>query len=274
MVGSKYGFAILKPEYSAGWNKVQCVDNNLRPTDARIGTLIDSAIPKLNTTALQGGYTVGGTVPAGGGGGSAANAGCIQGDYKQGDGSCLDSFGSTYTSRAAPSGTCSSGYSYYENSGGEGWCQNPNNPEDWQYYNEVTPVSQEGRGDCSPSAMNAFGSQAQAMSCIAQAESACIADRASQSDRSRVDGTVFSSGLYQINISANYMQCAGYNNGARVNCPEAFNGRNYNATIRNGALYTTCITMANNRECATETAQRILNNQGIKAWSTAAGCGY
>ena len=164
-------------------------------------------------------------------------------------------------------GRCPSGSVY-----SEGSCYDPVTDT---ISDPISPdPSQTGTGDCSPSAMESSwgGSSAAAMSCIVKKESSCNPSLASRSDVGS-DGAAFSSGLYQININANYMQCSSFNNGQKVNCPAAFSGKNFNGRVINQELYTQCIEMTNNLPCATENAQRILNTQGYRAWSTAASCG-
>ncbi len=137
----------------------------------------------------------------------------------------------------------------------------------------LSAPSQTGKGDCSPGALsNAWGNNAAAMSCIAQRESSCDPGRASQSDVT-ADNRSFSWGMYQINISVNPVSCP---NGQKLNCPQAFNGKNYKATVADQELYAQCVSAAQNIECNTYTAQQLLNNtpNGIRNWSTAGACGY
>jgi len=126
-----------------------------------------------------------------------------------------------------------------------------------------------GSGSCAPN--SAFGTQASRMSCICGAESSGRANAASRSDVMRANGEAFSWGLYQINLTANPMHCPGQ---ATLNCPSAFAGKNYAATIQNRALYDQCVKAAQNVQCNTATAQYLLNNtpKGITNWSTTSVC--
>ena len=225
--------AVLAPTYFQNWNTITCVDNKFRPTEKKISELL-GMLNRSHPVYING--------------------------VQQGNVTCQQ--GSTYNAAAQ---NCEA---RYDNGFGGQTCE-------ITAPRAINTPSQVGRGDCSPAALtDDWGNNAAAMSCITQAESSCIADRPSTTDRSKVDGTVFSSGLYQINISANYMQCDGFNEGQRVDCPTAaFNGRNYNATVKDQDVYQQCITMANNVQCATQNAQRIYQQQGFRAWSTAAGCG-
>jgi hypothetical protein len=171
-------------------------------------------------------------------------------------------------------GRCAAG-SVYSQGGNDASGASCYNPITETVSDPIAPTpSQAGIGDCSPSSMAASwsGSAATAMSCIVQKESSCNSSLLSGSDRG-ADRLPFSSGLYQININANYMQCDSFNNGQRVNCPSAFSGKNFNGRVVNQDLYNQCLEMTNNLPCATQNAQRILNTQGYRAWSTAASCG-
>ncbi len=127
--------------------------------------------------------------------------------------------------------------------------------------------SQLGTGDCSPAAMSGFGSGAQGMSCIANAESHCSSQECGDNG--------FSCGIFQVNMTANNVIC----NGQTLNCPSAFTGMytgsNHNVSIRPGmeSLVAQCKTALQDPSCSQQTAQNIYNQRGFRPWSTAGACG-
>lgn len=138
-----------------------------------------------------------------------------------------------------------------------------------------TVQAQIGTGDCSPSALAGdWGNNATRMSCVINGESTCR-EIASQSDKG-ADGTSFSYGRYQINISANQVQCPGQ---TPLNCPSAFTRPDYKGSLKQDAasqqLYKDCVQAAYTTACSTYTAQQIFNKQGWGAWGAdaARGCG-
>jgi len=132
----------------------------------------------------------------------------------------------------------------------------------------VTP-STVGTGTCAPGNLSStFGSNAQAMSCIATGESSCDPLLGSNVDRTS-DGAPFSVGLYQINLTQNNTAgnlnsaaCTALNGGQPLNCSQAFNGTNSKATIVNTDLYSKCLVAAQNVQCNAASAQYLLNGSG------------
>lgn len=138
----------------------------------------------------------------------------------------------------------------------------------------ASTVSRQGVGNCSAAALQGtWGTNASAMSCIAQQESACGASPYSGVDVAS-GGQAISVGLYQINLSANKMFCGSQT----FNCPSAFSsaltGKNKNVSVSNADLYNQCVQAALNNSCNTQTAQYIYKTGGIRMWSTAGACGY
>ncbi len=135
-------------------------------------------------------------------------------------------------------------------------------------------VYSQGVGNCSPSSLQgAWGSNAGTMSCIAQQESACGGNPYSGVDLTSNKQPI-SVGLYQINLSANKVQCGSQT----LNCPGAFSG-SYNSkkssvSIVDQNLYNQCVSAALDNRCNTQTAVSIYDTQGIKAWGTAGKCGF
>ena len=128
-----------------------------------------------------------------------------------------------------------------------------------------------GSGACAPN-VAAFGAQAKQMSCICAAESSGIVNNPSRQDRT-IDGKPVSTGLYQINMSANPVYCPGQ---PALNCPSAFSspltGTNKNVRIANQSLYNQCLAAANTAACSTATAQRLMtNSKGLNNWSAWSG---
>lgn len=133
----------------------------------------------------------------------------------------------------------------------------------------VTPVTGEiSTGVCSPTSI--FGSNANLMSCICGAESAGRISTPSLTDVMS-DRRAFSWGLYQINLTANEIRCPGQ---APLNCPSAFDGKNYNARVVNESLYQACVSAAKNQSCNENTAVYLLNQtpNGARNWSTYGTC--
>lgn len=134
-------------------------------------------------------------------------------------------------------------------------------------------------GDCSPSSLeSAWQGNAARMSCIIRGESRC--ENIPSGSDIGADGTPVSWGRYQINISANPVQCPGQ---PALNCPAAFTspytGTSRSTMVRSDSasrqLYEQCRDAANRPDCATYTAQQIFNRQGFGAWGAdrAGNCG-
>ena len=133
-----------------------------------------------------------------------------------------------------------------------------------------SPLSGVGRalrissGPCAPNPI--FAGYARQMSCICGAESGGQPNRPSETDRT-VDGRPVSTGLYQINLSANPVYCPGE---PPLDCRPAFSGRLGSSNIRpriiDENLYSRCIAAANRKECSEATAHRLLNQSGLNNW--------
>lgn len=134
-------------------------------------------------------------------------------------------------------------------------------------------------GDCSPSSLeSAWGSNSARMSCIIRGESRC--ENIPSGADVGADGIPVSWGRYQINISANPVQCPGQ---PSLNCPSAFTssytGTNRSSMVKSDPasrqLFEQCRDAANRPDCATYTAQQIFSRQGFGAWGAdrAGNCG-
>lgn len=133
-------------------------------------------------------------------------------------------------------------------------------------------------GPCSPSSLqSSFGDAAGAASRICNAESSGIASSESRSDILRNSGNrPFSIGLFQINLTVHPLSCRTISRGTiNLNCPSAFSGRNFDATIINEGLYNQCVELAKNATCNTQKAKEIYTRAGNtwRDWSTASTCG-
>lgn len=129
-----------------------------------------------------------------------------------------------------------------------------------------------GTGPCSEAALSGvWGSQAANAGGICNAESAANPRRESQSDRMRANNLPFSVGLFQINLTVHKLSCGG----TTYDCPAAFSGKNYSATIANRELYDTCVEKAKDPDCNTQNAKRIFDEAGgsWQPWSTKTKCG-
>lgn len=119
--------------------------------------------------------------------------------------------------------------------------------------------------------VSAFGSEevARQAAQTCYGESGGVIGRVSDTDVMRNDPRkrAFSFGLFQINITQH--QFPG------LNCPSAFNGKNYTATVRDEALYAKCVAAA--KDPALSIAKAVViykewrNTWG--AWSAAKKCG-
>jgi hypothetical protein len=138
-----------------------------------------------------------------------------------------------------------------------------------------------GGGPCEVSKLQAAGvAQATRMSCICAMESGSQPGQESGTDRLKNDpqNRPFSFGLFQINITANYLtDCA---TKQKVDCPAAFNqGKtSYEATVKDEALYKRCVEIAKDAVCNIENARRLAQDtpQGLGHWGNkrnAAACG-
>ncbi len=130
-------------------------------------------------------------------------------------------------------------------------------------------------GGCAVSNLQSFGAAAQQASQICHAESAGIVSRVSSTDRLG-DGTPYSFGLFQINITANPV--------AGLNCPDAFSkksctlrscGPGTGAHVVNARLYNECAAAAKNLNSNIAAAVSIYQKAGNswRPWGTHTKCG-
>lgn len=115
----------------------------------------------------------------------------------------------------------------------------------------------------------AFGSveAAKQASQICFAESSGNVSNVSTSDVMKNDPKkrAFSFGLFQINLT--WHSVGGYD------CPSAFKGKNYDATVKDEALYAKCVAAAKIAESNINTAIKIHARTGWREWSTGKKCG-
>lgn len=141
-------------------------------------------------------------------------------------------------------------------------------------------------GYCTPQNLGGyFGSDATTMSSICHLESGGRPDAKSGTDRLWYDPQhrTFSVGLFQINLTQNDITCGG----RTYDCTSAFNpptnpsetrqtswgtarsGAGFGYTIKNVALYNTCVAQASNPTCNLQNAQKIYRDIGIqRGWGT------
>lgn len=117
-------------------------------------------------------------------------------------------------------------------------------------------------GPCSEASLaSSFGNNAKRVSMICNVESNGNAAKASLSDRCKNDPQkrAFSWGLFQINLTVHKI--------GGLDCPSAFEGKNYNCRIKNESLYAQCVTAAKNPQLNIKKAIE-LSNGGSKlgAW--------
>ena len=130
-------------------------------------------------------------------------------------------------------------------------------------------------GGCAVSNLASFGAAAQQASQICNAESAGIAGRVSGTDKLG-DGTPYSFGLFQVNITANPV--------GGLNCPNAFSkksctvkscGAGTGVHVINANLYNQCAAAAKSISANVAAAVSIYQKAGNswKPWGTHTKCG-
>jgi hypothetical protein len=119
-----------------------------------------------------------------------------------------------------------------------------------------------------------FGDLVGSAQCIIKGESVCGARMISTSDVMRNDGNrAFSFGPMQINLTYHDLVGCGPG-GSTLPCIQAFNGKNYTATVKDEELYQQCAAAAQNVSCNLRNGRIIHDAKGgWSDWSTAAGCG-
>ena len=125
-------------------------------------------------------------------------------------------------------------------------------------------------GACSPEALSGtFGSAASQASQICMAESGGNPATLSKTDKT-LDGNSFSVGLYQINLTYHKITCGG----KTLDCPSAFQGKNYTAKVTNTDLYNQCVSAAQDATCNTNKAKEIYSQSkdSWRQWSTGKKC--
>jgi hypothetical protein len=124
-------------------------------------------------------------------------------------------------------------------------------------------------GPCDSSQLGAFGADASQASQICLAESSGNPSIASGVDKMSNDPQhrSFSFGLFQINLTQH--QVGG------LNCPSAFSGKNFSATVVNESLYAQCVAAAKdpNQNIAVAAQMWAQDNGSFHEWSTASKCG-
>lgn len=126
-------------------------------------------------------------------------------------------------------------------------------------------------GPCSQAALgnSCFGSSTSQASSICNAESGGGAQQLSKTDIT-ADGRPFSVGLFQINLTVHDI--------GGLNCPKAFSGKNYSATVVNESLYQQCVQAAQDPNTNIQKACQIgRNGSNWNAWGAnkgANGCGF
>lgn len=141
---------------------------------------------------------------------------------------------------------------------------------------DIVRGTSSGGGTCTPPASGPcsvanlsryFSAAASQAAMICNAESGGVINRASQTDKMRNDPRrrSFSFGLFQINITQHFV--------AGLNCPSAFNGKNYSATVKNEDLYRQCAAAAQTEQHNVAEAVATHNRTNWREWSTARQCG-
>ncbi len=131
-----------------------------------------------------------------------------------------------------------------------------------------TPASS---GPCSPEALSGtFGSAASQASQVCMGESSGNPAKLSNTDKT-LDGNSFSAGLFQINLTQHKISCGG----KTLDCPSAFQGKNYTAKVTNTDLYNQCISAAQDATCNLNKAKELYtqSKDPWKPWSAAKKCG-
>jgi len=235
---------IMGRDYYESWNSIQCVDSSLRAgsilpgADGRGGNTTNvgdffGGLGGLDTSKPNAVSISTGGVSTGGMTGSSCPSGST---YSNAIGGCVDN----------TTGECT-----YSDCGGG--------------VNANSYVKQNFSGaGCS-------GMSAQA-ACVARIESSCNPLLGSGVDIGS-DGSAVSWGMFQVNLSANALQC----NGQRLDCPSAFGGgaytsRNHGTYVNNQVLYNQCVNLAQDPQCSAQMFEQLRaeRNGSIRAWGNAA----
>ena len=114
-------------------------------------------------------------------------------------------------------------------------------------------------GACNPDIVGAYFNEVDVdpARCIIRGESACGDSPISNIDITS-DGRPFSFGPMQVNITVHTLDCGG----EFLNCPDAFNGTNFNATVRDEELYQRCIDAALDWGCNLSKGAELRYNRG------------
>jgi len=232
---------VLSPDYYNSWNSITCVAETSRPgiilpNGVNTTTNVGSffnAIGSINTNAPVP------VVVTSGSAGSPATSMCPNGSsFSSAVNGCVD----TTTGECTYSG-CGINPSFSANS----------------YVNQ----------NFSGGACGGLSAQA---ACVAKYESSCNSVIGSGVDIGS-DGNSVSWGLFQVNLSANSLQC----NGQTLNCPAAFGGgsytaKNHNTYVTDQTLYNQCVNLAQDPQCSQQMYSSLLSKSGgsLKPWGTAA----
>jgi len=253
---------VLTPTYYQSWNVIQCSTQGARygvPGNySSLPNLLNGILGGINANAP---IAVSGNSVAGGGGVGLNNSAysCDTGykiSYSDGLVSCdkTDSSGNLVDSKDP---TCTYGGTANDN----GQCTNQNGD---LVLPSASPNQNFSGGGC-----DGLSAQQQ---CVARYESSCNPLLPSGVDRG-ADGNSVSWGLFQVNLSANSLQC----NGQTLNCPAAFGGgaytsRNHNTYVKDAALYNQCTSLAQDPQCSQQMFDLLKSQRGgsIRDWGNAA----
>jgi len=144
-------------------------------------------------------------------------------------------------------------------------------------YKQVGGGIGPGNGQCEPVLSEAcsvsnlsntcLAGNAEVFSNICNVESTGSALKLSNTDKCK-DGRPFSVGLFQINLTVHSI--------GSLNCPNAFNGRNFDCTVRDESLYNQCVTAAQNPNTNIQKSCQISKNgSNVGPWlNSSKKCGY
>jgi len=200
--------------------------------------------------------------------GSNGSGGSASGSASSGGSTCCKSYDSStgkYTCTTSPSGGCNGESKTGDCSQNSSFCQGASSSS--SSSNSTDPNAGKctavQSGPCTVDNLKQyFGSGAETASKVCNKESGGNAGLASTTDKT-ADGKTFSWGLFQINLTQHKI--------GGLDCPSAFNGKNYSATVKNQSLYDQCVAAATNPTTNLEYASSLYKSSSWKHWNNECG---
>ncbi|NTU67077.1 MAG: hypothetical protein HGB08_04115, partial [Candidatus Moranbacteria bacterium] len=181
----------------------------------------------------------------------------VSGSASSGGSTCCRSYDSStgkYTCTTNPSGGCNGESKTGDCSQNASFCEGATSSSSSSYSTDPNAgkCQEVKSGPCEVNNLKQyFGNGAAQASRICNRESGGNPNNASSTDKT-ADGKTFSWGLMQINITQHKI--------GGLDCPSAFNGKNYKATVINQGLYDQCVAAAKNPTTNLEYASKLSKN--------------